>query len=122
MPVIVNQSLDIRRTGTSARVTIELDVVWDEWERRPGQEYLLRGEMWGEDGTIFDPDNRLFSFGFPFVTDGSAVQHLTRESVVPLRDLNEDSGPDEVYARLRLEPTRSFGSASARTNTVRGSF
>ena len=122
MPVIVNQNLSIQPTGSSARVTVELDVVWDAHERRAGQEYLLRVEMWGEDGTIFDPDNRLFSFGFPFLTDGSEVQRLRNTTLVPLRDLNEDSGPDEVYARLSLTPTRSFGTATARTNTVRERF
>lgn len=111
MPEIVNQRLSITRPGgTSARVTIELDVDWDAWERRPGQEYLLRAEMWGEDGTIFDPDNRLFSFGFPFLTDGRAVQHLENTTLVPLRDLDEDSGRTKSmqfcasHRRARLAP------------------
>jgi hypothetical protein len=122
MPTIVNQTLSIRPTGTSARVTIEFEIVWDEHERRSGQEYFVRAEMRGEDGTIFDPDDHLFNINFPFLTDGTEVQRVRRESLAPLRDLNEDSGQDEVYANLTITPVRVFGSASARTNTVRGSF
>jgi hypothetical protein len=122
MPDILHQNLRIDPSGGSARVTVELDVVWEPHEQRAGQEYLLRVEMWGEDGTFLDPDNRLFSFGFPFLTDGTEVQSLRFLTLVPLRDLNEDSGEDEVYARLSIAPVRSFGTASARTNTVRGRF
>ena len=122
MPNIMNPTLSIERIGTSARLRIDLDVAWETWERLPGQAYLLQAEMWGKDGTIFDPDNRLFTIGRPFATDGAASQHISVDTRVPLSSLDEDSGEDEVYARLRIAPTRSFGSATARTNTVTGNF
>jgi hypothetical protein len=122
MPHIMSPTLSIEVIGTSAQLTIDLDVAWETWEQLPGQAYLLQAEMWGRDGTFLDPDNRLFTIGRPFVTSGAATQHVSVDTRVPLRDLDEDSGDDEVYARLRISPTRSFGSATARTNTVTGNF
>lgn len=122
MPNIMSPTLSIEIIGTSARLRIDLDIAWETWERLPGQAYLLQAEMWGQDGTIFDPDNRLFTIGRPFLTGGTATQHISVDTHVPLRDLDEDAGEDEVYARLRITPTRSFGSATARTNTVSGDF
>lgn len=124
MPNIMNPTLGIERIGTSARLRIDFDVAWETWERLPGQGYVLQAEMWGEDGALFglDADNRLFTIGRPFVTTGTTMQHISVDTRVPLRDLDEDGGEDEVYARLGITPTRSFGSAAARTNTVTGDF
>jgi hypothetical protein len=123
MPAIRDQTLSIERSGTSATIMVDLDIGWEEWERLSGQEYVLQVEMWGEDGPQWwDPDNRLFAFGFPFLTNGRRGQEVTVRTLVPVRDLDEDTGPDEVYARLTLRPTRSFGTASAKTNTVTANF
>jgi hypothetical protein len=124
MPSIMNQTLSIDRIRTSARLRIDFDIAWDVFERRAGQEYLLQAEIWGEDGpAVFDGDNRLFTIGRSFATDGTAMQHISVDTRVPARDLNEDTfTSDEIFALLRITPTRSFGPATARTNTVRGDF
>jgi hypothetical protein len=119
MPTIMNQSLSISLASGSPSVRIELDIAWDEFERRAGQPYQLRAQLMGEDGTIFDPDDDLISILFPFETNGTATQRVSFRTLIPARELNEDGGEDEIYARLRITPDVSpFGSASARTSTV----
>jgi len=124
MPTIPTARLIITRVDSSARIRIDIDVAWDTFERRAGQEYLLQAEMWGEDGGPFgDPDNRLFVISRTFATDGSVLQRVTVDSLTPVRDLNEDTASqDEIYSVVRLTPVRVFGPASARTNTVTRDF
>lgn len=87
--------------------------------------FKLRGELWGEDGTLFNPDDHLFTYTnvyyFPDATS-AAMESRTFEVTVGTSLLDEDLGRDEIYGKLRLTNLYTRAEVQAKTNVVSGRF
>lgn len=146
MPRIESVRLNASGSGSRAVITVSGTIVWDDSDAsRNGVTLFVH--FWGEDGSFWTgpDDNRqakavriykgssqhetgedyVLDYGSRDTTFRLAVRNHRLDDAEGWRRFDEDTGPDQIYARVALQEIGGTGrwlTDEVRTNTVRGRF
>lgn len=130
MATITNATLTISHNHTSktGKVIAKCNVNFTAFEinqMKQGLQFKLICQLWGADSGLNGADDFLYTMPtvkyFPDA-NSTATESVTFEATVGEGVLNEDTGTDEVYAKLKLTNLYTLVTVSKNTNEVSHSF
>jgi hypothetical protein len=91
---------------------------------KEGLKFKLDCTLWGDDSGLNGSDDSLFTYGSQFFPDASSTANETATFDVTLGTslLNEDSGTDEVFAKLTLKNLYTNQKVHKNSNTITRKF
>jgi len=130
MATITNANLTINHNhaAKTGKVLVKCDVNFTAFEineMKEGLKFKLICQLWGADSGLNGADDYLYTMPtakfFPDATP-TATEKVTFEATVGEGLLNEDTGTDEVYAKLRLTNLYTLITVNKNSNEVSHSF
>lgn len=112
--------------AATAQCTVTCRVTFTAYEVneiKEGLKFSLVCTLWGQDLPP-DPDDSLYTFGTKFFPDATPrnPENVTFSATLGSSLLNEDSGTDQIYARLTLKNLYTEKKVTAKSNVVTHSF
>ncbi len=130
MATITNANLTINHNhaAKTGKVLVKCDVNFTAFEineMKEGLKFKLICQLWGADSGLNGADDYLYTMPtakfFPDATP-TTTEKVTFEATVGEGLLNEDTGTDEVYAKLRLTNLYTLITVNKNSNEVSHSF
>lgn len=130
MATITNANLTINHNHASktGKVLVKCNVNFTAFEinqMKAGLRFKLICQLWGADSGLTGADDFLYTIPtakyFPDATP-AATENVAFEVTVGEGLLNEDTGTDEVYAKLKLTNLYTLVTVNRNTNEVSHSF
>ncbi len=93
-------------------------------DMKDGLRFKLDCTLWGDDSGLNGADDSLFTYGSQFFPDASSTATETPTFDVTLGTslLNEDSGTDDVFAKLTLKNLYTNQKVTKNSNTIERKF
>ncbi len=129
MATLTNANLTITSDDEkkTSRCVVTCKAVFTPFElndMKSGLRFKLDCTLWGEDSGLNGADDSLYTYGSQFFPDASstASKSVTFDVTLGTSVLNEDSGTDEVYAKLWLKNLYTGNAVPKKSNVITRKF